>query len=162
MRTLAVILTMTLTMLGAAALSEAAGGESDGTQATVLTQAQQRAEGRTLLPPLAAQKPVRRPQARRPAALPALYVTLGILQGLDVYTTSSNLKAGARELNPVIQPVAGNLVALGATKAAMTATSILIAEKLWRRHRAAAVISMVASNVILTSVVAHNFQNRLR
>lgn len=159
MRTLAAILTMT--MLGVAS-SEAANDGAEETHSTVLAQAQEHADGWTRLPAVAVQRSMRRSEATRPAALPVLYVTLGVLQGLDVYSTSTNLKAGGRELNPVMQPVAGNVVALGAVKAATTATSILIAEKLWRRHRMAAVVSMVLSNVILTSVVAHNFQNRPR
>jgi len=102
---------------------------------------------------------VRSPQGRRPTALPVLYVTLGVLQGLDVYTTSKNLQAGAVELNPVLQPVAGNWAATAVLKAASTATTIYVAEKLWKKNRTAAVVAMVTSNVLMSTVVARNVRN---
>lgn len=97
------------------------------------------------------------PQQKRPLILPALYLSLGVLQGMDVYTTTRNLKAGASELNPLMEPVAGNVFALTAVKVASTATSIYIAERLWKKNRFAAIAAMVASNVIVTAVVAKNF-----
>ena len=44
----------------------------------------------------------------RPGALPVLYLSLGVLQGLDIYTTARNLANGAEELNPLVRPVADN------------------------------------------------------
>lgn len=56
-----------------------------------------------------------------------------------MYTTTRNLKAGASELTPLMEPFAGNVFGLTAVKAASTATSIYIAERLWKKNRAAAI-----------------------
>src|SRR5689334_20810688 len=40
------------------------------------------------------------PTVQRPAILPALYVALGAVQALDVYSTRAAVTAGAREANP--------------------------------------------------------------
>ncbi len=98
------------------------------------------------------------PEPKRPLVLPALYLSLSVLQGLDVYTTRRNVKAGASELNPLIEPVAGNVFALTAVKAASTVTSIYIAERLWKKNRVAAIAAMVVSNVIVTAIVAKNLR----
>ncbi len=98
------------------------------------------------------------PKPKRPLILPALYLSLSVLQGLDVYTTTRNLNAGASELNPLMEPLAGNVFALTAVKAVSTATSIYFAERLWKKNRVAAIAAMVASNIIVTAVVAKNLR----
>lgn len=92
----------------------------------------------------------------RPGALPVLYLSLDVLQGLDVYTTARNLARGSEELNPLVRPVAGNPWAMTAVKSVSTAASIYVAERLWRKHRVAAVALTVASNVLIGAVVAQN------
>lgn len=85
-----------------------------------------------------------------------LYVTLAALQAYDAYSTTVGLSRGAAEANPLMQGVAGNPVALWSVKAASTAGSIWMAERLWKRNKAAAIVTMVALNGVMTSVVAHN------
>jgi hypothetical protein len=94
----------------------------------------------------------------RPSALVPLYASLAVLQGFDIYTTSSALQRGAAEANPVMRPVAGNHVASVLVKAAATAGSIYFTERAWKQNRKGAVILMTAINVAAAAVVAHNTQ----
>ena len=96
---------------------------------------------------------------RRPALLLPLYLSLGAAHGFDVYTTTRGLARGHTEGNPLVAPVAANPWALTAVKAASAATSIVLAERLWRRHRGAAVAAMVASNILIGVVAARNAAN---
>jgi hypothetical protein len=96
-------------------------------------------------------------EARRPAVLPMLYVSLAGLQVYDAYSTTRGLSQGARELNPVMRGIAGNSVALWTVKAATTASSIWVAERLWKRNRTAAIVTMVALNGVVASVATHNW-----
>jgi hypothetical protein len=94
--------------------------------------------------------------SRRPAPLVPLYVSLGVLQGFDIYTTSTAVSRGAVEANPGMQAVAGNPWASTAVKAAATATSIFFIERAWKQNRKGAVILATAINVATAAVVAHN------
>ncbi len=96
-------------------------------------------------------------KARRPAALPVLYVSLAGLQVYDAYSTTRGLSQGARELNPLMRGIAGNSAALWTVKAATTASSILVAERLWKRNRTAAILTMLALNGVVASVATHNW-----
>lgn len=94
----------------------------------------------------------------RPAALPALYVSYAGLQAFDVYSTQQALARGAREANPLMQPVVGNRTAFWAVKATATLATIAAAEHLWRhkRNRKAAIGVLVASNAVAAVVAARN------
>ena len=96
------------------------------------------------------------PAATRPTALIPMYASLGALQGLDIYTTSSSLASGGIEANPLMKPVAGRNVASVVVKAAATAGSIYFTERTWKQNRKGAVILMTAINVATAAVVAHN------
>jgi hypothetical protein len=98
-------------------------------------------------------------RGRRPAALPALYASLAGLNALDVYSTSRALDNGAREVNPLAAPAAGHAGMSLAIKAASAVTSIYFAEKLWKKNRAGAVVTMIVVNAATAAVVAHNFRN---
>ena len=91
----------------------------------------------------------------RPSSFPALSMTFQALSGLDWYTTSRALQNG-REANPVLAPIAGHPVALLVAKSAAAAATVYLAERLWKRNHAAAIVVMVAANVVTASVVAHN------
>lgn len=94
---------------------------------------------------------------RRPGALPALYVASAALQGYDAYSTMSALNRGAVEANPLMKNVVKSPVAFVALKATVAATSIMAAEKLWKGgNRIGAIGVMVASNVAMGFVAAHN------
>jgi hypothetical protein len=95
---------------------------------------------------------------KRPAILPALYLTLAGLQAYDVYSTQAGLSRGAVELNPIVSPVAGNTPSMIVMKAISTGTTIIMAERLWHRNKAAAILTMVAANGVMAVVAAHNTQ----
>jgi len=96
--------------------------------------------------------------SRRPAPLVPLYVTMGVLQGFDIYTTSTAVSRGAVEANPAMQAVAGRPWASTVVKAAATATSIFFIERAWKQNRKGAVILATAINVATAVVVARNTQ----
>ena len=95
---------------------------------------------------------------KRPAPLPAMYVTLGGLQALDAVTTYRVVRGGGSDLNPVVQGAAGNAAAMLAVKAAATAGTNYFAERAWKKHRRGAVILMVIVNGVTAAVVANNLQ----
>jgi hypothetical protein len=96
---------------------------------------------------------------KRPAALPALYATLGFMQAMDVYSTSTALKAGAKEANPTAAPFAGNAGSMIGLKAATTAGTIFFAERLWKTNKVGAIVMMVAINGATAVVSMRNMQN---
>src|SRR5687767_6915398 len=49
--------------------------------------------------------------AKRPAALPAMYAGLGVLHAMDIYSTRRAVAAGAREMNPLLAPAVKNTAA---------------------------------------------------
>ena len=100
--------------------------------------------------------PVEFGSAKRPSALPALYVSLAALQAFDAYSTSRGLGRGAGEANPLVKGVAGSPVTFWAVKAATTAGTILMAERLWKTNKAKAIAVMVLSNGVMAFVGAHN------
>src|SRR5262245_3741159 len=93
----------------------------------------------------------------RPSMLPALYATSVALQGFDIYSTLSVLHLGGAEQNPLMKGVVGSPATLVATKATVTAASIVAAERLWRtNHRMSAIGLMLASNAMMAIVATHN------
>ena len=94
----------------------------------------------------------------RPKALPPLYLSYAALQAFDVYSTQQALARGAREANPLMQPVVGNRTAFWAVKATATLATIAAAEHLWRHkhNRKAAIAVLVASNAVAAVVAARN------
>jgi hypothetical protein len=94
----------------------------------------------------------------RPLVLPALYVALGATQVWDVYSTRSALRAGGREANPAAAAFSGNMGALMGMKAATTAATILFAERMWKKHRVAAIVMVAAINGATAAVSMHNMR----
>jgi hypothetical protein len=93
----------------------------------------------------------------RPMALPALYAGSAALQAFDAYSTLKALHLGATEANPVMKGVVGNPAVFIGIKAAVTAASIVSAEKMWREHhQMRAIVMMAVSNGIMAAVAAHN------
>jgi hypothetical protein len=99
------------------------------------------------------------PHMKRPAALPALYVTLGVMQIWDLASTSAALKAGAHEANPAAAPFADNKGSMMALKAVTTASTIFFAERAWKKNKVAAVVMMVAINGGMAAVAMNNMRN---
>lgn len=98
----------------------------------------------------------------RPAIIPALYVTLGAMQALDIYTTRTALQAGAREVNPTAAAFTGNAASMLGLKAATTAGTIFFAERMWRKNKVGAIVMMVAINGATAAVSMHNMRNARR
>ena len=93
----------------------------------------------------------------RPSLLPAMYMTSAALQGYDAFSTMKALKNGAHEANPFMQAIVKRPAAFIAMKAGVTTASIMAAEQLWKgNHRLGAIGLMVASNVMMGAVAAHN------
>jgi hypothetical protein len=101
-------------------------------------------------------KPEVAPTLKRPVVLPVLYVSLAALQVHDGYATAVGLSRGAEESNPLMRGIAGQPVVFWTVKTAATAGAIWTAERLWKRHRAAAVVAMIAVNGVMASVAARN------
>ena len=98
----------------------------------------------------------------RPALLVPLYVSFGVLQGLDGHSTLTAMSRGFREVNPIMSPAVRSPGALIAAKAAASAATIAGTELLWRRNRVAAVLTIIAINVGYAAVVAHNYRGLAR
>jgi hypothetical protein len=95
--------------------------------------------------------------SRRPMLLPALYAGSALLQGYDAYSTLTVLKAGGMEANPMMKAITKSPVAFIGLKAGMATLSIMSAERMWKRgNRIGAVATMVASNLFMGYVAAHN------
>lgn len=95
--------------------------------------------------------------ASRPAILPALYAGSAALQAYDAYSTSVGLRHGAVEANPMMSGIVGTTATLLAVKAAVTTTTFLVSERLWKQHRRGhAVAVMVISNGLMAAVAARN------
>lgn len=101
------------------------------------------------------------PEARPPGLL-ALYAAFATLQALDAHSTIEATRSGYLEANPVVAPFAQTPAAMYAFKAATTTLTILVVEKLRKRHRGAAIGLMIAVNVAYVSVVAHNYRQTRR
>ncbi len=93
----------------------------------------------------------------RPALLPVLYASYAGLQAYDVYSTRQALSRGAREANPLMQGTAGNSAAMIALKAGVTVSTIVAAERMWKRNnKVGAIAVLVASNSVAAIVASRN------
>ena len=101
-----------------------------------------------------------RPASARSAGsvLLPLYVSFAALQVLDAHSTRRALAVGGVEANPVIRSVAGSTAALVAVKAGVTASTILLSEKVRTKSRTGAILLMAALNSTYATVVAHNYR----
>jgi hypothetical protein len=106
--------------------------------------------------PLAAQDGERASPAR-PASLIPLYISFGSLQALDIHSTFRALGNGGSEVNPVIGSVMGKPAGLIALKGGATVGIIYVTEKVARRSRTAAVLTMIGLNSACAMVVARNY-----
>jgi hypothetical protein len=95
------------------------------------------------------------PRPQRPALVP-LYISFGVLQGLDVHSTVRALENGAVEANPLMKGVADSAFGLAAAKAAAGAGVVFASERMWKRNKVAAVLFMTATNSAMAWVVDHN------
>lgn len=94
--------------------------------------------------------------SKRPSALVPLYMLQGVLQGVDAFTTIRGMKQGQAEQNPIFR--GHNAGVMLTTKLIATTSSIFMAEKMWKKNKAAAIAIMVASNLVTSAVVANNYR----
>ena len=92
------------------------------------------------------------------AVMRPLYLSFGVLQGLDVYTTRVALERGARETNPLMGGLADKPAALVAVKAAATFGTVYLVERMRIRHPVAAAITMAAIDSAYVMLVVRNAQ----
>ena len=87
-----------------------------------------------------------------------LYVSYGVLQALDVHSTTRALNRGGVESNPMMASVAGRPLAMSVLKAGGAAATIVLADRLRKRSRVGAVLLMAGVNSAYVMVVAHNYR----
>jgi hypothetical protein len=116
-----------------------------------------------VIAPVLAPAALRAPAAGGSVAFPVLAATYVALNAFDIYTTTKAVSSGqGKEANPILSGVAQTPVALTAAKIVTTATTLVIAKRLWKDHRAASIVLMVAANVGTGFIVGHNATIALR
>ena len=97
------------------------------------------------------------PPQRLGVMLP-LYASFAGLQMLDAHSTMRALENGGAERNPLHGDLAQQPAALFALKAGVTASTILLTEKLRPKHRVGAIVLMAALDSFYAMVVVHNYR----
>jgi len=90
--------------------------------------------------------------------LPALYAGNIALQIMDTHSTFRALDAGLVESNPVMGWTTEHPVAFVSMKAAATATTILVAEKIRKKYPRRAALFMAGVNTAYAFIVMHNYR----
>jgi hypothetical protein len=90
--------------------------------------------------------------------LPALQVSFGALQIMDVVSTRRALNAGLTEGNTVMRGVVHRPLAVAAVKVGATAATVFLVNRVARKNRAAALLTMVAINSAYSVVVVRNIR----
>lgn len=90
--------------------------------------------------------------------LPALYAGNITLQVMDTHSTFRALDAGLVESNPMMRWTTDHPVAFVSMKAAATATTILVAEKIRKKYPRRAALFMAGVNTAYAFVVLHNYR----
>jgi hypothetical protein len=113
-----------------------------------------------LLPPLMV---LERTDPPRPAVvtyheLRTLRWSLIGVQALDVHSTITAVRTGAREANLAMRPFAGSVPVLIALKGVSTWLALRSADTLAKHNRKAAFWFLAASNVALSAIVVHNYR----
>jgi len=90
--------------------------------------------------------------------LNASYLGLGVLQTLDAHSTLRALDSGMQERNPLMRWASSHPAAFISLKGAATAGTILVAEKIRKKHPKRALAFMTAINAAYALVVVHNYR----
>jgi len=88
----------------------------------------------------------------------SLYASFAMLQTLDAHSTLRAIENGATERNPLLGNLAGQPAGLYALKAGVAASTILLTEKVRRKHPVSAIVLMTALNSFYATVVVHNYR----
>jgi hypothetical protein len=101
--------------------------------------------------------PARIGSARR-GLLTSLYFGNVALHALDAHSTFRALDAGHAEGNPLMRWSTDHPLAFASMKAAATAGTIYVAEKIRKKHPRRAVLFMVGINAASALIVMHNYR----
>jgi hypothetical protein len=88
----------------------------------------------------------------------SLYTGLAAAQALDVHSTLRAIDAGSREANAMMRWATASPARFIAIKAATTAGTILILERLRRTHPKHALFLLVGLNSASAVIIAHNYR----
>src|SRR5262245_37608401 len=94
----------------------------------------------------------------RGALLTSLYVSTVSLQILDLHSTALAVNRGAVEINPVVSELLKHPGALLAGKIGVAAGTIYAVNKVAKRHKTAAIVTLIAVDVGYAYVVARNYR----
>jgi hypothetical protein len=86
-----------------------------------------------------------------------LYASYAALQMVDVHSTNRALDRGGVEANVLMRRIAGSPLPLTLVKASAAASTIYLVEKVRRRSRMGAMLTMVGLNSAYAIVVATNY-----
>lgn len=89
------------------------------------------------------------------SVLNVLYGSYFSLQGADVYSTMVARRAGAREINPVMD---GNLGQMMAVKAVTGLTTYYAVNRMAKTNKKAAIVTLAILNGVTAAVVVHNLK----
>jgi hypothetical protein len=90
------------------------------------------------------------------AAFGTLYTSFGLLQALDAHSTSRALASGAAEANTFMSGIAHRPIVLMGAKTAVTAGTLVLMERLRKRHPKAALVTMMVMNSAYAVIVVRN------
>jgi hypothetical protein len=91
-------------------------------------------------------------------ATAAMYGGFVTLQALDAHSTLRAIDAGLTEANPLMRWATDHPVAFVSMKAGATMATLLVSEKIRKKHPKRALIFMAAINATYAFVVAHNYR----
>jgi hypothetical protein len=99
-----------------------------------------------------------------PGLFRGMYLTFGLLQGADVFSTIVAVKSGAREANPLMRVLADSPAPLIAVKATATVATVYLIERIRKRSPVVAAVTLAAIDSAYGVVVMHNVRviKRLR
>lgn len=95
---------------------------------------------------------------KRGPVLTSLYGSLIALNALDVITTRRALAKGGTEVNPLMKSAAASTHLMLGLKMTTTAATILLVDRIGKKHHRAAMIAATAANLLMTAVVANNMK----
>jgi hypothetical protein len=90
-------------------------------------------------------------------AITSLYAGFVATQALDVHSTLRALNAGHKEANPLMRWATSSPAAFVGFKTAATAGTLLVIERVRKKHPVRAVFLMAAVDTAYAFVVAHNY-----
>jgi len=144
--------TLTASVLAALMLSSAS---------VVSAAAEERPTGAVVAPNAIVAKAWAKEAGASSAAVKTLFVTYGVVQGLDMASTIAARNRGAVEVNPLMRGGYGKGMVV---KAALGAVTMLAVRGIEKKSKKAAVMTMIAINVGTAAVIANNLRiaKRLR